>query len=128
MLNEHLLSSKGGAYHNAINSFQNGDTLIYDGIEFACPSKKEIVCRVVADRTSLDDNAVFEIAAHTQSVVESLRNKSAEFDSAISVRKPRIVIASGNDANAFELCTVVDGSIDWRIDEYANDPMRARRR
>jgi hypothetical protein len=123
VLNVHLLSSKGGAYYNAINRFQNGDILIYEGVEFDCCSNNGIVCRVVADRISLNDNAVFEIAAHAQSVLKSLRNNSSEFDTAVNVRNACVVIMSGHGAKAFELCRVMDGNLDWRIDSDVNHPM-----
>ncbi len=126
ILNLHLLSSKGGAYHNAIDRFQGGDSLIYDGIEFVCCSKNEIVCRVVADRTNLDANTALEIASHAQSVFKSLRNNSAEFDTAVYVRSASVVIMSGHGASAFELCRVTDGNLDWRIDDNVNHPIHGR--
>jgi len=123
ILNVHLLNSKGGAYHNAIDRFQKGDSLIYDGIEFVCCSKNEVVCRVVADRTNLDANAALEIAARAQSVFKSLRINSAEFDTAVNVRNARVVIMSGHGASAFEICRVIDGNLNWRINANVNHPM-----
>jgi hypothetical protein len=114
MLNAHLLASKGGAYHNVIDRFQDGDTLIYDGMEFDCRSDKEIECRIVADRINLNDNAVIEIATHAQSVLRSLSNDSADFGAAVAGRGVKVLIMSGYGKTAFELCRVLDGEIDWR--------------
>lgn len=53
ILNVHLLHSKGGAYHNAIDRFRNGTVLIYEGISFGVGSNNEISGKVVVDRTEL---------------------------------------------------------------------------
>lgn len=114
ILDSRLLNSKGEAYFNAIQRFQNGASLMYDGVAFGFRPNNEIACGIVADTTDLDDTAAFELARHAQSVFDKLVAECGEFKSAVDGRKFRISIMSGVDQSARELCRVVEGKLDWR--------------
>lgn len=114
ILDSRLLNSKGDAYHNAIERFQNGASLMYDGVAFGFRPNNEIACGIVADQTDLDDTAASELARHAQSVFDTLSAESAEFRSAVNGRTFRISIMSGIDGSARELCRVVDGKLNWQ--------------
>ncbi|MFC1757453.1 hypothetical protein ACFL2H_01625 [Planctomycetota bacterium] len=114
ILDSRLLNSKGSAYHNAIERFRNGASLMYDGVAFGFRPNNEIACGVVADTTDLDDTAASEIAAHAQSVFDKLISECSEFKLAVADRTFRISIMSGVDQSAREICRVVDGKLNWQ--------------
>jgi hypothetical protein len=114
ILDSRLLNSKDGAYHNAIERFRNGASLMYDGVAFGFRPDNEIACGVVADTTDLDDTAASELAAHAQSVFDKLNAECSEFKMAVTGRTFRISIMSGVDQYARELCRVVDGKLNWQ--------------
>lgn len=114
ILDSRLLNSKGDAYHNVIERFRNGASLMYDGIAFGFRPNNEIACGIVADTTDLDGTAAAELAGHAQSVFDKLLAESTEFKSAVDGRTFRISIMSGVDQSARELCRVVNGQLDWR--------------
>lgn len=114
ILDSRLLNSKGDAYHSAIERFQNGASLMYDGVAFGFRPDNEIACGIVADTTDLDDTAASELAGHAQCVFDKLSAESTEFKSAVNGRTFRISIMSGVDDAARELCRVVDGKLHWR--------------
>lgn len=114
ILDSRLISSKGEAYHNAIERFQNGASLVHDGVAFGFRPNNEIACGIVADTTDLDDLAASELAGYAQSVFDTLIAECSEFKSAVAGRTFRISIMSGVDQSARELCRVVDGQLNWQ--------------
>jgi len=114
ILDSRLLNSKGDAYHNAIERFQNGASLMYDSVAFGFRPSNEIACGIVADVSDLDERAALELAGHAQSVFDTLSAESVEFRSAVNGRTFRISIMSRSDQSARELCRVVNGKLDWR--------------
>lgn len=114
ILDSRLLNSRGDAYHNAIERFKNGASLMYDGVAFGFRPNNEIACGIVADTTALNDTAASELASHAQSVFDKLSAESSEFRSSVNGRTFRISIMSGIDQSARELCRVVDGKLDWQ--------------
>ncbi|MDZ7616434.1 MAG: hypothetical protein U1E05_05475 [Patescibacteria group bacterium] len=114
ILDSRLLNSKGDAYHNAIERFQKGASLMYDGVAFGFRPNNEIACCIVADRNDLNDTAASELAGHAQSVFDKLLDESSEFKSAVDGRTFRISIMSRIDQSARELCRVVDGKLNWQ--------------
>ncbi len=114
ILDSRHLNSRGDAYHKAIERFQNGASLMYDGVAFGFRPNNEIACGIVADTTDLDDTSASALARHAQSVFDRLLAESTEFKSAVDGRTFRISIMSGKDQSARELCRVVAGELDWR--------------
>lgn len=114
VLDSRMLQSKDASYHNAIIRFQNGASLMHDGVAFAFRPGNEIACAVVAAAGALDDSSAMEIANHARSVFERLLSESPEFKSSVAGRTFRISILSGFDPNAYELCRVVDGQLEWK--------------
>ena len=114
ILDSRLLNSRGDAYHNAIERFQNGASLMYDGIAFGFRPNNEIACGIVADTPDLDEAAATELARYAQSIFDKLIAECTEFKSAVDGRTFRISIMSGADQSARELCRVVDGKLNWQ--------------
>jgi hypothetical protein len=114
ILDSRLLKAKGEAYHNAMERFRNGASLMYDGVAFGFRPNNEIACGVLAGSAALDDTSATEIAEHAKAVFDKLTSESAEFASAVDGRTFRISIMSGTDANPRELCRVIDGKLEWR--------------
>lgn len=114
VLDSRLLNSKGGAYHNVIQRFRNGASLMYDGVAFGFRPNNEIACGIVTDTVDLDEMAATELAGHAKSVFDKLSAESTEFRSAVNGRTFRVSIMSGVDESARELCRIVDGKLDWQ--------------
>jgi len=114
LLDSRLLKTKDEAFDDAIERFQDGATLAYDGVAFAFRPNNEIACAVAAGSIELNQESASEIARHAKNVFETLRSESAEFAAAVDGRTFRISILSGFEPNARELCRVVDGELDWK--------------
>ena len=114
ILDSRLVKNKSDAYHNAMDRFRSGATLMYDGVAFGFRPNNEIACGVLAGTLSLTEPAAMELAEHAQSVFAQLQSESDEFASAVADHTFRISIMSSNDAHARELCRMIDGKLQWQ--------------
>lgn len=114
LLNSRLLKTKDAAYHNAMERFANGASLMYDGVAFAFRPNNETASGVAASTEDVDDVSAREIADHAKAVFRELTATSPEFASAVAGRTFRVSIMSSFEPDARELCRVVDGKLTWQ--------------
>lgn len=111
-LDSHTLKSRGAAYADALDRFENGATLLFDGVAFAFRSGGIIACGIVAPTSHVNEVEARGIADHAKSVFDNLAESSPEFATAVIGHSFRISILSSMNADAKELYRVVDGTFE----------------
>lgn len=115
LLTTRMLDTHDNGYRIAMERFQNGGSLMYDGVGFALRPNNEIACATVASVPvdELNNTIAFADATNAKALFETLVHRSPEFASAVAGRVFRVSILSDFGATGVEVCRVVGDSVDW---------------
>lgn len=113
VLDSHQFHTRGEAYRNIMARFQNGATLMHDGVAFGIYPNHEIACGVIVYSTEVNEEIAAELAGHAKAVFDKLSSESQEFKSVAGGRTFRISIMTYVEHTPHVFCRFTDGKLEW---------------
>ena len=117
VLTRAMLQTKDRGYDIAMEQLRSGGPVFFDGLIFAVHPSGEL--RLVTTASwpvrELDEMRVQQDVERAKGAFEDVARQAPEVAAAAMDKKLRVTLFSDFSKNRFEVCTIVDGQIDWRI-------------
>jgi hypothetical protein len=116
VLTKAMIDSKDRGYDVAMEQLRKGGMVYYDGIAFCVRPGNEIACAVVASWpvAELDEVGVLRDVERTKAWFEALSRLSPEIAAIALGKNLRVSLFSDYGPEAFEICQVGEGRIEWK--------------